>query len=99
MTGEANFSEQDPRDPEEWQFAVDGARVMLLVDSAKSYGLIEGPPVRVERCLELIERGAEIGIVPRDDDTILREFFSATTSMPPRIASEVSRDTLGRFGQ
>lgn len=64
----------DPTTPEEWQMAVNGAEFWLMVDSAIQYGLmqmtgedgkpLEGSGVNVDRCLELIDRGKALGIVP-----------------------------------
>lgn len=56
---------RNPRTPEEWQEAVDGAQACLLLDSARQYGLIEGGPgVNVDRCVGLLEHGRARGIVP-----------------------------------
>jgi hypothetical protein len=54
----------NPKTTAEWQEAVDVAYVMLLVDSAKQFGLITGPDVNISRCNMLIEQGAALGITP-----------------------------------
>lgn len=59
---------RDRRTPEEWQQAVDGAEALLLIDSARQYGLITGGPVvDVERCSEILKQGAARGIKPAAD--------------------------------
>jgi len=59
---------KNPQNPEEWQEAVDAAEAMLLLDSARQYGLITGGPgVHVDRCLEVLAAGRDRGIVPRPD--------------------------------
>jgi hypothetical protein len=59
------------RDPEtrgEWQDAVDAAHALLAVDAAKQYGLVTGgPTVNVERCTDVLRRGALMGIQPNAD--------------------------------
>jgi hypothetical protein len=57
-----------PRTSAEWQEAVDLAEVMALIHSARAYGLIAGgPEVNVDRCLRILKRGRELGIVPAAD--------------------------------
>jgi hypothetical protein len=57
---------RDPQTPEEWQDAVDTADFLLLLDAARQYGLVEGGPgVDVERCADILARGAAIGVIPR----------------------------------
>jgi hypothetical protein len=66
----------DPETPEQWQEAVDAAHVMLLVQSAEKYGLIEtDAEVNVGRCLllALIEEGrVKHGVVPSPDAASVR---------------------------
>jgi len=58
----------DPTAPQEWQEAVDSARVMLALASARFYGLVEGgPTVDVTRCEEILARGAALGYLPAPD--------------------------------
>lgn len=56
----------DPTTPEEWQVAVNIAAFWLLVDSAEKYGLVEvgDEVIDVERCEEILRRGAELGVLP-----------------------------------
>lgn len=59
----------DPQTPDEWQAAVDGADFLLFIDSAQQYGLITGGEgVNVDRCVEILERGADQGIFPSPPD-------------------------------
>lgn len=60
----------DPETPAEWQEAVDAAEGLLLIDSARQYGLITGgPKIDVERCQEILRRGREHGVYPADAAT------------------------------
>lgn len=56
---------RDPEGPEEWQDAVEEADFWIGLDAARSYGLMTGPEVNVERCEELLARGAALGYKPR----------------------------------
>jgi hypothetical protein len=59
----------DPQTPDEWQTAVDGADFLLLIDSVRQYGLIEGgPEANVDRCVEILERSTDLGIFPSAPD-------------------------------
>lgn len=72
----ARHAPRDPDTPEEWQAAVDGARMCLLIDSAVLYGLVEtGLGINVERCEEILERGAGLGHEPRPDEVLIAEWF------------------------
>jgi hypothetical protein len=63
----------DPETPEEWRDAVEWAEVMLLLDSARKYGMVTGgPEVDVARCLELQARGQALGHVPTTPGTEAR---------------------------
>jgi len=58
---------QDPKTPEEWQEAADAAHFLLLVDSARQYGLITGgPEANVDRCISILEQAKAQGITPRE---------------------------------
>jgi len=60
---------EDPETPDEWQSAVDAADFCLLISAACQYGLITGAPrINVERCQELLERGAELAYFPTPPD-------------------------------
>lgn len=55
----------DPQTEAEWQAAADAAEFLLLIDSARQYGLITGAEgVNADRCQELLARAAERGIFP-----------------------------------
>lgn len=57
---------KDPTTPAEWQEAVDLAEVLLLIDSARKYGLITGGPgVDADRCDRLLAEGRRRGVRPR----------------------------------
>lgn len=60
----------DPSTPAEWQEAVDCAHAAMTLHAACLYGLVEGGPVvRVDRCAEILRRGAEYRILPRAETT------------------------------
>ena len=57
-----------PANLDEWQDAVDSAHVLLLIDSARKYGLVTGgPEADIERCEQMIRDGRARGVVPRPD--------------------------------
>jgi hypothetical protein len=56
-----------PRNPDEWQEAVDLAEALLAVDSAEQYGLVTGPKVNTERCELILRSGAQLGYRPHAD--------------------------------
>ena len=54
-----------PGTSQEWQEAVNLAEFLLLVHSARQYGLITGgPEVNVDRCVDMLARGARHGYRP-----------------------------------
>lgn len=60
--------QREPRTPAEWQEAVDLAHTYIALDAARLYGLVEGGrEINVDRCVELVDRGRERGIVPSSD--------------------------------
>lgn len=66
----------DPQTPEEWQESVDLANLFLHIDSAVKYGLIIAPPVNVDRCADILRRGAERGVRPsREVGELLQELL------------------------
>lgn len=59
---------KDPGTDAEWQAAVDVARGLLAIESARLYGLITGGPrCNVERCQEILSAGAQRGLTPTKD--------------------------------
>jgi hypothetical protein len=55
----------DPQTPAEWQQAVDAAAGLRAIEDCRMYGLITGGPKgNPERCDEILDRGAELGITP-----------------------------------
>lgn len=58
---------KDPETREEWQEAANAAEFMLLLDSARQYGLVTGGPVgKIERCIWIVEEAKKRGITPED---------------------------------
>lgn len=52
----------DPRSLQEWEEVLEMAEFMLLLNSARQYGLVTGGPVvDVERCAEIIKKGRAKG--------------------------------------
>ena len=59
---------RDPLTPEEWQHAVDAAHALLVLDSARKYGLIiGGPVVNPDRADDILAQGRARGINPSPD--------------------------------
>lgn len=66
-----------PRGRDGWQHAVNLAEIMLELDSVRQYGLIAGgPQINVDRCLDLIGRGARLGIRPAVTDALRRRVIA-----------------------
>ena len=82
------MKDPEPRDPataEEWQEAVDAAHGMLLLDSARRYGLVSGgPKIDAGRCEEILRRGAERGMTPAPDavERLIRELCADGQESP-----------------
>lgn len=58
----------DPQTREEWQAAVDAAKGVLGIESARLYGLVDTPfHVDVLRCRWILETAAGMGITPSPD--------------------------------
>jgi hypothetical protein len=67
---------QSPSTPTEWQEAVDLAEFLLLLDSAKQYGLIEGgPAINTARCADLLECGRGKGYIPAQHQVLLKRYM------------------------
>ncbi len=57
-----------PKTKDEWQEAVDAAHVLLILDSARQYGLVSGgPKPNASRCEQILQEGKKRGIRPRED--------------------------------
>jgi hypothetical protein len=68
---------RDPQTPAEWQEAVDVAEFLLLLASARAYGLIDGgPTANSERCEEILKRGRELGYRPHKDAQLCERFLA-----------------------
>jgi hypothetical protein len=71
---------RDPKNDQEWQGAANLAQFLLMVDSAKQYGLVIftgrdskiRDPINVERCVEIIRRARLRGIEPRVTDGMVK---------------------------
>jgi hypothetical protein len=61
----------EPETPEEWQTVVDAAAGALVIADCMMYGLFEGPKVNVERCDDILKRGAARGVKPSKDPAVL----------------------------
>jgi len=60
---------REPQTDREWREAATLAEVLLDLDSARAYGLISGgPPVDVDRCVDLLKRARAHGVVTRAAD-------------------------------
>lgn len=65
MTRRKAKAANDPQTRLEWQEAVNAADFLVLLDSARLYGLVTGgPAVNVERCERILADGKAQGIVP-----------------------------------
>lgn len=63
-----NPKPRSPQTRKEWQEAADAAHVLLTIDAARQYGLIEGgPECDQERCVEILRLAKLRRIVPRKD--------------------------------
>ncbi len=74
--GNVPIMSKDPGTPEQWQEAVDLAHTFILLDAARSHGLVSGGPgVNLARCEEILARGAGLGYTPREEavDAIVAE--------------------------
>lgn len=78
----------NPKNNREWQEAADHAEVMLLIQSARAYGLIAGgPEVNVDRCEELIKLARRRGIVPAKD--CVEQYFAEYFKSEPTTGSQL----------
>jgi len=67
---------RDPVTPAEWQEAVDMAEFLLLLESAKMYGLISfETKISAKRCCQVIEIGAAKGYRPASENDLIRRFL------------------------
>ena len=56
---------KDPQTREQWQIAVDIAAGLRAIEDCKMYGLLQGgPKINLDRCDELLTRGARMGVIP-----------------------------------
>lgn len=77
---------KNPHTREEWQEAVDCAKAWMTFEAARTYGVISGGPgVDVERCEELLDRGASLGIFPSEG--LIEEFVKQLKAQGAIVAS------------
>jgi hypothetical protein len=59
----------DPQTPDEWREAVAAADAMLVLSDCRDfYGIVKGgPAINRDRCIEIIERGRELGYEPDEE--------------------------------
>lgn len=59
---------RNPRTVQEWEDAVDAAQALLLLVSARQYGLVKGgPKVNQARCEAILKEGRKKGHRPREE--------------------------------
>lgn len=58
----------EPSTPSEWAEAVAYSYAMLVLARASRLGLVEGPRVKTDRCLDLLRRGRKEGYLPRGEE-------------------------------
>lgn len=57
---------RNPETPQEWQDAANTAEMLLLIESARAYGLITGgPQANVERCRSILIEARRRGYEPQ----------------------------------
>ncbi len=67
---------RDPITSTEWQEAVNMAEFLLLLESAKMYGLIEfDTPIDRKRCCKIIALGAGLGYTPASEPDLIKQFL------------------------
>jgi len=90
---------RDPETPEQWQDAVDAANACLAPDSARQYGLVEGgPKIDVDRCDEILRRGALLGYRP-SPDAVERSIAETNAEAGERAAAPDRLDSRGPEGR
>jgi hypothetical protein len=86
----------EPETPEQWQWAVDAAHCLMLIESAKAYGLVTGGPTTKEaRCIDILERGAALGYTPKDDPDLLKAILTESGAIPGHFAANKGRYGMG----
>lgn len=67
---------KDPQTPEEWKEAANLAQFLLLLDSARMYGLVRTEiQVNSDRCALILEQAKRKGIMPDSDDALCEQFI------------------------
>lgn len=66
----------DPTIPAGWQKAVDTARFILILETAKLVGLLSSDAeVDQERCEEILRCGRELGYEPAPTSSLIKQFL------------------------
>lgn len=67
---------RNPGNAVEWQDAVDAAKFLLQIDSARQYGLVE-TDIKLDhkRCEEILQRGLKLGFRPGHIDRLIEKFL------------------------
>jgi hypothetical protein len=59
------MADRQPQTVDEWEAAAVLAAGHLMIDDARLYGFVEGgPKINRERCVEILDQAAAVGIVP-----------------------------------
>lgn len=68
---------KEPMNADDWQEAVDLAEFMLLIDSARLYGLVEVGQlgINADRCDQILKRGAKLGFRPAKAQELCKRFL------------------------
>jgi hypothetical protein len=67
---------RDPVTPNEWQEAVDMAEFLLLMESAKMYGLVSFETViHPKRCCHILALGMKHGYQPKSESELVKKFL------------------------
>lgn len=69
---------KDPQSDEEWKEAANAAQFLLLLDSARMYGLVKTDiQVDSDRCALILEEAKRKGIMPDSDEALCQQFIKS----------------------
>jgi hypothetical protein len=88
----------EPRTRAQLQDAVNGARLLLVVDALRQYGLATGGPLcNYDRCHEMLGRGRARGVLPQEE--IVDEALAELLRLPEvDVAEEIKQYTGKPYG-
>lgn len=67
---------KDPQTKEEWKEAANAAQFLLLLDSARMYGLVNTSiQVNSDRCVLVLQEAKRKGITPDSDEALCKQFM------------------------